>query len=59
MKINTSICSKCTHFWHECNTEDGSGDTCCAEYCYHNSVLIKDRFYDDLEITECKGFETR
>lgn len=54
MKIQSSICADCKHFEHECSDDL---DYICSEYCLHVEEIVRDRFYDEDDITECKGFE--
>lgn len=58
MKINSSICVDCKHFWHECAIgydNDGS----CEEYCSHENAEIRDNFFKEDDIKECKGYESK
>lgn len=57
MKINDSICADCKHFEHECYVPMGEDDYGCTEYCTHKDADIKERFHNEFEIVECKGFE--
>ena len=56
MKIQTSICSDCKHFEHECGDQVDFG---CMEYCLHEDKEIKNLFFEEDKILKCKGFEMR
>ncbi|SUA70230.1 Uncharacterised protein [Paenibacillus polymyxa] len=57
MKINTdSICLKCKNFEHECGDLSQQEEYNCFETCNSPDETIQDRFEDEYEINECRGF---